>query len=124
MIEPQLAKPGETPGFGLGFAISKLENEPRIGHGGAIYGFATEVQALPARKLGAIVVATADCANGFTQHAAETALRLMLAVCRKQPQPALESTEPIGPDWVTELAGRYTREAKSVELFERAADST
>ena len=27
MIEPQLAKPGESPGFGLGFAISKLEKE-------------------------------------------------------------------------------------------------
>jgi CubicO group peptidase (beta-lactamase class C family)/D-alanyl-D-alanine dipeptidase len=119
MIEPQLAKPGESPGFGLGFAISKLENERRIGHGGAIYGFATEVQALPDAKLGAIVVATADCANGFTQHAAETALRLMLAVRRKQPQPALESTEPIGPNWVTELSGRYTHEAKSVDLFER-----
>ena len=72
MIEPQLGKPGEAPGFGLGFAISKLDSERRIGHGGAIYGFATEVQALPDPQLGAIVVATADCANGFTAHVAES----------------------------------------------------
>ncbi len=84
MIEPQFAKPGESPGFGLGFAISKLDNERRIGHGGAIYGFATEVQALPDARLGAIVVATVDCANGFTQHVAETALRVMM----RQPQRA------------------------------------
>ena len=69
MIEPQLAKPGESPGFGLGFAISTLDkSHRRIGHGGAVYGFATDVQALPDSKLGVIVVATADCANGFTQH--------------------------------------------------------
>jgi CubicO group peptidase (beta-lactamase class C family)/D-alanyl-D-alanine dipeptidase len=119
MIEPQLGKPGESPGFGLGFAISKLENDRRIGHGGAIYGFATEVQALPDARLGAIVVATADCANGFTQHAAETALRLMLAVRRGQPLPDLKSSSQIRPDRIAELTGRYTHGDRFVELFDR-----
>ena len=109
MIEPQLGKPGETPGFGLGFAISKLENQRRIGHGGAIYGFATEVQALPDAKLGAVVVATADCANGFTQYVAESALRQMLALRQGRPC-RLESSEPISaPGPASSQAGTPTK---------------
>ena len=118
MIEPQFAKPGESPGFGLGFAISQLDSERRIGHGGAIYGFATEVEALPDAKLGAIVVATADCANGFTQRVAETALRLMLAARRGRPLLEPKSSQPIQPVWIAELAGRYTHKDKSVDLFD------
>ncbi len=117
MIEPQLAKPGETPGFGLGFAISKLEKQRRIGHGGAIYGFATEVQALPDAKLGAIVVATADCANGFTQHVAETALRMMLQ--KGGNLPALESTKPLPAGRAAQLAGRYKEGNHAFELIEQ-----
>ena len=39
-------KPKE--GFGLGFYISELEGRKSIGHGGAIYGFATQLQ--PCRR--------------------------------------------------------------------------
>ena len=45
-------------GFGLGFAISTLDGERRIGHNGAVYGFATDVQALPDAKLGVVVITT------------------------------------------------------------------
>ena len=119
MIEPQFAKPGESPGFGLGFAVSKLDDERRIGHGGAIYGFATEVQALPGARLGAIVVATTDCANGFTRRVAETALRLMLAARRGQPLPRLESTKPVPLARAAELTGRYIHGEKAIDLTPR-----
>jgi CubicO group peptidase (beta-lactamase class C family)/D-alanyl-D-alanine dipeptidase len=118
MIEPQLAKPGEPPGFGLGFAISSLDkSHRRIGHGGAVYGFATEVQALPDAKLAAIVIATADCANGFTQHVAETALRMMLK--KGQPLPNLDSTSPISIPRLAQLAGRYSNPKGSLDLVAR-----
>src|SRR5205085_8670743 len=42
MLTPQLAKPDEKTGFGIGFLIGELAGRRRIGHGGAIYGFATE----------------------------------------------------------------------------------
>ncbi len=74
MTEPQLVKKGEPPLFGLGFAISQLAGHDRIGHGGAVYGFATEVAAVPDEKLGAIVITTVDCANGITRHVVESAL--------------------------------------------------
>ena len=117
MIEPQLAKHGETPGFGLGFAISTLGKERRVGHGGAVYGFATEVQGLPGAKLGAVVIATVDCANGFTQHVAETALKLMLG--KGQLLPAVESSKPIPRPKAVLLAGRYKDGERSFELVER-----
>ena len=56
MIEPVPAKAGEPAGFGLGFAISKLDGERMIGHNGAVYGFATDVQALPDSRLGVVVI--------------------------------------------------------------------
>ncbi len=95
MMEPQLGRPGETPGFGLGFALSKLDDERQIGHSGAVYGFATDLEALPDVKLGAIVIAAADCANGITRHVAESSLRAMLAVRKGRPLPALAVGRPI-----------------------------
>src|SRR5262249_885870 len=52
MLEPQFVKKGEKAGFGLGFFVQEFEGRRRIGHGGAIYGFATEFAALPDDKLG------------------------------------------------------------------------
>src|SRR5437867_9890627 len=43
----QFPKKGEKSGFGLGFFVSDFEGHRRIGHGGAVYGFATELAALP-----------------------------------------------------------------------------
>ncbi len=96
MFEPQFARAGESTGFGLGFAFAKLEGHSRVGHGGAIYGFATELAALPEPKLGVIVIASRDCANGATKHIADSALRLMLAAHEKRPLPLPEIVH-LGP---------------------------
>src|SRR5579871_4836885 len=58
MWTPQFAKPGQKKGYGLGFAVSELDGHRMIGHGGAIYGFATEVVGLPEEKLGVVTVTT------------------------------------------------------------------
>ena len=60
-----------------------LEGQRRIGHGGAIYGFATELQALPESRLGVVVATTLDCANPVMTHIADEALRAMLAGARE-----------------------------------------
>ncbi len=51
MWTPQYAKPGRKTGYGIGFAISEMNGRRKIGHGGAIYGFATQLSALPDDKL-------------------------------------------------------------------------
>ena len=50
-------------GFGIGFCVGELDGQRRIGHGGAIYGFATDLAALPDDKLGVVVTASRDVAN-------------------------------------------------------------
>ncbi|HEX5271040.1 MAG TPA: serine hydrolase, partial [Gemmataceae bacterium] len=120
MWTPQFVKEGETTGFGIGFSIGDLDGHKRIGHGGAIYGFATELAALPAEKLGAVVVASRDVANGVTRHLANEALRQMLAARAKKPPPAIEQTRPVGAERARELAGRYAAKGgKGIELSER-----
>jgi D-alanyl-D-alanine dipeptidase len=120
MMQPQLDKADEPPGFGLGFAISKLDDERRIGHGGTVYGFATEVEALPDARLGAVVSVTADCANGVARHVVETALRLMMAVRRGRPLPALETSKAIPRERARELEGQYMNGENVVDIVQRS----
>src|SRR5262249_53217237 len=95
MWKPQFAKPEEKTGFGIGFHVGELEGKPRIGHGGAIYGFATELAFLPEEKLGVVVVASRDCANAVMTRIADEALRGMLATKEKKPLPKFVEAKPI-----------------------------
>jgi CubicO group peptidase (beta-lactamase class C family)/D-alanyl-D-alanine dipeptidase len=120
MLTPQLGKPKETPAFGLGFALSTLEGQRRIGHGGAVYGFATELAALPDAKLGAVVIASRDCANGTVKQIADTALLQMLASRNGEPLPLLpDATKPVPTDQARRVTGRYAKDDRAVEIFER-----
>ena len=89
MWAPQFAPAGARTGFGLGFNVSIFEGQRRVGHNGAIYGFATELQALPDSKLGVVVATTLDCTNPVMTHIADEALRAMLSVRDKKPLPEL-----------------------------------
>ena len=79
MFKPEYAKEGDERTFGLGFVVDKLDGHRRVGHNGAVYGFATALAGLPDDKLGVVVTTSRDCANGVTSHIAEVALRHMLA---------------------------------------------
>ncbi len=107
MRKVQFAKDDETNGFGLGFAISRFEGQPRIGHGGAVYGFATEVALLPEAKLGVAVVASKDCANGMVRRISDEALRLMLAAREKKAPPTIRRSDPIPPALARSLCGDW-----------------
>ncbi|HEV3163180.1 MAG TPA: serine hydrolase, partial [Isosphaeraceae bacterium] len=121
MWTPQLVKPSDRkgPGFGLGFMLDELDGHRRVGHGGAVYGFATEVSALPDEKLGAVVITTRDCANAVTRRIADTALRGLLALNEGKPVPAVEPTEPVPADWLKALPGRYGNGSKGVNIVDR-----
>ena len=60
MWTPQFARPGAGDGYGIGFALSELQGHRRVGHGGAIYGFATSLAALPDERLGVVAVTSRD----------------------------------------------------------------
>lgn len=116
MWTPQFAPPGETTGYGLGFALSELEGHRRFGHGGAIYGFSTELEGLPDDKLGVVVVATMDGANAVTHRIADVALRLMLAARQHRPLRAPEMPAPVPPPLARRLEGRYGSGERAIDL--------
>jgi CubicO group peptidase (beta-lactamase class C family)/D-alanyl-D-alanine dipeptidase len=119
MTEPPPDKPDASSGFGLGFALSKFDGERRVGHGGAVYGFATEVEALLDAKLGVVVITTADCANGVARHVAETALRMMLSVRGGRPLATPETSQAISGQQASQLEGRYVHGEQSVDIAQR-----
>src|SRR5579871_4678752 len=119
MWTPQFAPATDKTGFGIGFLLSEREGHRCIGHNGAIYGFATELLALPDEKLGVAVVAAKDCANDVARHIADVAVTQMLAVRKGQPPPTIEESAPLAPERARRLAGRYAQDGKGVDLIER-----
>ena len=118
MWRPQLGASGEKTEFGIGFRLASFEGRRMVRHGGAIYGFATELAALPDDKLGVVAVTTKDSANAVVNHIAHQALRLMLAARAGEPLPAIEMTKPVDPTVARKLDGRYGQGAKAIDLRE------
>ena len=122
MWTPQLADRGAQTGIGLGFFVSRLDGRRRVGHDGAIYGFATTLAALPDDKLGVVVVTTLDAANSVTERVADAALRAMRAVRERKPIPEPAATQPLQPAQARRLTGRYARGEREIELRERGGE--
>ena len=116
MLIPQYDKPDAKRGFGLGFGLGEMDGRRTIGHGGAIYGFATTLRGLPAEKLGVVVVTTKDSANAVTERIGEAALKAMLAVREGKPIPVPEVTSPVDPQLARRIAGRYRNGTEGFDL--------
>jgi CubicO group peptidase (beta-lactamase class C family)/D-alanyl-D-alanine dipeptidase len=106
MWSPQFPNPGDRV-FGLGFIVGALDGHRLVGHGGAIYGFATTVDLLPEDKVGVVVVATKDAVNAVTERIGEESLRLILAHRAGKPLEVPPATSPVPLDLGHKLAGRY-----------------
>lgn len=119
MWVPQFAKAADKKGYGLGFAVSELDGHRIVGHGGAIYGFATEVVGLPDEKLGMVTVTTMDAANAVTNAVARRALQLMLAQRSGKPLPQFVSPTAVDRELARKLAGRYGEGDDARDLIER-----
>ena len=121
MWEPQFAEPGATDGYGFGFAVEEDDGDRRLGHGGAIYGFSTQLSFLPEAGLGVVVVSAVDGTNTVTTRIADAALDLMRAQQRGEPLPleALRGTDPVDPARALALEGLYGEGASALELDER-----
>src|SRR5262249_28589840 len=87
--------------------LSELEGKRRVGHSGAMYGFATELAALPDQKLAVAVVASKDCTNPVAEHIANAALARMLAVKTGKPLEKNDLSKPVDPALARRLTGRY-----------------
>ena len=70
---------GASRGCALGFFLSSLDGHRKVAHGGAVYGFASTLAALPEQGLAVAVVCTKDFANDVAEAIADRALRAALA---------------------------------------------
>jgi CubicO group peptidase (beta-lactamase class C family)/D-alanyl-D-alanine dipeptidase len=106
MWSPQFPNPS-GPFFGLGFHVRSVEGHRLVGHGGAIYGFATTLDLLPEDQVGVVVVATKDAVNAVTERIGEEALRLILVHRAGKPLELPSTTTPVPLELGRKLAGRY-----------------
>lgn len=119
MFTPQFSTAGRDSGIGLGFFVGRLDGERRVGHGGAMYGFATELAALPDADCAVAVAVTVDFANQCAERIAERALRWVLASRRNETLPPVDPPVAVGAEQARALAGAYEREGERLQLAAR-----
>lgn len=120
MLTPQFSAKGARRSFGLGFVLGELDGHKAVGHGGAIYGFATDLIFLPEEKIGIVVIASRDVANSLASRFSQYGLRLTLAVKHAKELPKIEPTTPFTPAEARALAGRYKSGDKLVDFVDSA----
>ena len=107
-------------GFGIGFSLSEQGGYKRVGHGGAVYGFSTQLYALPEVKLGVAVTSSVDVTNTITRRVATYALDCLLAVENGKPLPDYEKTSSVNEKTVALLAGHFVSDnGKRLKLFNK-----
>lgn len=120
MWKPQYAEAGATTGYGLGFHVGESGGQRWIGHGGAIYGFSTQLLFQPDAGIGVVVASAVDGTNAFTGRVAAAALTLATAARDGKTLPdSLPGTEPLAPNVARELDGLYGNGEIAIELEER-----
>ena len=121
MFTPQFDKPDAKTGFGLGFVVGELDGQKRLGHGGAIYGFSTELALLPSEKLGVVVISSKDSSNRITTRMADEILRHYLAKKAGKVRPTVAAPKPVTREVARSLAGKYGAE-NPIELIEQGGN--
>lgn len=134
MFTPQFAEQGANTGYGLGFAVGRLDSGEdsvrQLGHGGAIYGFSTQLGFLPDQGLGVAIASSLDLSNGVIREIASDALKALLLATRSEgaDQKDLgqfltsrerEETSPLTEQQIRDLAGVYAAGDDSLHLLAR-----
>ena len=105
--------------YGIGFGLGKLDGHATFGHGGAVYGYATQVKGIVAEKVAVAAVASLDCANGVSSRVADYSLRLLLARKQGKELPSIEKTTPVDTSWSKMADGTYETSGEFAELQSR-----
>ncbi len=113
---------GQSRGCGLGFFVGQLDGHLRVTHGGAVYGFASTLVALPEQGLAVAVVCTKDFANEVSDAIADRVLRAALANRRGETLPAAEYPKALGVTTARSVQGHWRFGDNWVELKERDGD--
>lgn len=102
MIAPTVLKDGSTRSYGYGLVPGTLRGTKAIGHGGGIFGFATESIYLPEHGIFVAVLTNSD----FPQTDPRVVIRRVAAMAMDDAFPEF-SRQNIDPDSVKSLFGVY-----------------
>lgn len=120
MMSPQKDASGRVHDFGIGFRVGDLDGNKTIGHGGAVYGFSTQFEAIPGRKIGVVAASALDGSNGVATRLSKYALRLLIAAQDKKRLPDYVQTVDIPADRAKSLVGLYrdSQDARFIRITE------
>ncbi len=63
MTTPEVLPTGKGTGYGFGLGLDTFEGQPRVSHGGGIFGFTSMLLYLPQQKLSVAVISNCDGMN-------------------------------------------------------------
>ncbi len=115
MFTPQFTT-SKMNGYGIGFRISKHNSYKMISHGGAIYGYSTQLSALPEPKIGVVVASSVDISNSITRKISSYTLDLLIAKEKRLALPEYVKTKPIEKEIQENLIGHYENEANRITI--------
>ena len=121
MTSPQFGG-SSTSGFGIGFGLSEHDGYQKIGHGGAIYGFSTQLYALPEIKFGVATASSVDITNSITRKLSNYSIDLILAKKNNRTLPNYIKTSSIEKEVALSLVGNYTNGKSHVDIELRDSD--
>ena len=108
--------------FGIGFILGELDGEFSVSHGGAIYGFSSQLKVLPERKIGVAVSTNLDMSNGTTSRLGDYALRYLVAVQEGKPLPTYQPSLGVAEAQADKLLGYYSDGKNTIELKRKSGD--
>jgi len=110
-------------GYGLCFGVGDMDGWTSVGHGGAVYGYASQMTLLPQAGIGVLIFATLDFANQIASRLASDGLRLALFERRMGQRPQSAALPPaITSEQFARLPGLYRQQetGEVVEVKEKA----
>lgn len=107
MWEVQYPGVDSSTGYGIGFRVSKLGAHRRVGHTGALYGFASEIALLPDTDVGIAVMASLDGATAVVGALADYGLQLATAARDGRALPPYSLPGAVPAEASRMMAGRF-----------------
>ena len=122
MLKPVMASDDKSHDYGIGFRLGAIDGHRTFGHGGAVYGYSTQLVGLPKEKVGVVASASIDGANGVVKRLTEYAVRLLLAKKGGKTAPAIEPTKPIPREVAQKLVGTYAGGSKFLRIVDEGEE--
>ncbi|ASV87754.1 beta-lactamase family protein (plasmid) [Ochrobactrum quorumnocens] len=105
-------------GYGLCFGIGDIDGWTSVGHGGAVYGYASQMTLLPSAGIAVLIFATLDFANQIASRLAGDGLRLALSERNMGSRPPAPRIPPAIKDEQFKTLPGFYRHAGSGEVVE------